>query len=91
MAKEALGRELLAMGIESWQHVYVTGNGGRCHRDVQILARDSGRDRAGARPRSPNIEVLFANETRVGHKNKITRRRARRRLTAPTDQRTAST
>jgi DDE superfamily endonuclease len=39
------------------------------------------------------IEVWFADETRVGQKNKITRRWARRgtRPAAPQDQRTAST
>ena len=39
------------------------------------------------------IEVWFADEARVGQKNKITRRWARRgtRPTAPQDQRTAST
>src|SRR6201999_1096620 len=40
-----------------------------------------------------NIEVWFADEARVGQKNKITRRWARRgsRPSAPSDQRTAST
>ena len=40
-----------------------------------------------------NIEVWFADEARVGQKNKITRRWARRgtRPSAPQDQRTAST
>jgi hypothetical protein len=39
------------------------------------------------------IEVWFADEARIGQKNKITRRWARRgtRHAAPTDQRTAST
>jgi hypothetical protein len=39
------------------------------------------------------IEVWFADEARIGQKNKITRRWARRgtRPAAPTDQRTAST
>jgi transposase len=39
-----------------------------------------------------NIEVWFADEARVGQKNKITRRWARRgsRPSAPSDQRTAS-
>jgi hypothetical protein len=38
------------------------------------------------------IEVWFADEARIGQKNKITRRWARRgtRPAAPTDQRTAS-
>jgi hypothetical protein len=40
-----------------------------------------------------DIEIWFADEARVGQKNKITRRWARRgsRPTAPKDQRTAST
>ena len=40
-----------------------------------------------------SIEVWFADEARVGQKNKITRRWARRgtRPSAPSDQRTAST
>jgi hypothetical protein len=40
-----------------------------------------------------NIEIWFADEARVGQKNKITRRWARRgtRPAAPKDQRTAST
>src|SRR5690348_11867882 len=39
------------------------------------------------------IEVWFADEARIGQKNKITRRWAKRgtRPTAPTDQRPAST
>jgi hypothetical protein len=40
-----------------------------------------------------NIEIWFADEARIGQKNKITRRWARRgtRPSAPTDRRTAST
>ena len=40
-----------------------------------------------------DVEVWFADEARVGQKNKITRRWARRgtRPSAPQDQRTAST
>src|SRR5215831_18179589 len=39
------------------------------------------------------IEIWFADEARIGQKNKITRRWAKRgtRPAAPTDQRTAST
>ena len=46
------------------------------------------RDEAGGKP----IEIWFADEARVGQKNKITRRWARRgtRPSAPKDQRTAS-
>jgi hypothetical protein len=50
------------------------------------IARDKGIDRG-------RIEVWFADEARIGQKNKITRRWARRgtRPSAPHDQRTAST
>jgi hypothetical protein len=50
------------------------------------VARDQGIDVA-------NIEVWFGDEARIGEKNKITRRWARRgtRPSAPQDQRTAST
>ena len=50
------------------------------------LARDKQIDPA-------TIEVWFADEARIGQKNKITRRWARRgsRPSAPHDQRTAST
>jgi hypothetical protein len=53
---------------------------------VDQLARDKAIDPAA-------IEVWFADEARVGQKNKITRRWARRgsRPSAPHDQRTAST
>lgn len=51
---------------------------------AEIAARD-----AAGKP----IEVWFADEARIGQKNKITRRWARRgtRPSAPSDQRTAST
>ena len=50
------------------------------------IARDKGVDR-------DRIEIWFADEARIGQKNKITRRWARRgtRPSAPHDQRTAST
>ena len=50
------------------------------------LARDKAIDPA-------TIEIWFADEARIGQKNKITRRWARRgsRPSAPHDQRTAST
>jgi hypothetical protein len=45
-------------------------------------------EKTGGKP----IEVWFADEARIGQKNKITRRRAKRgtRPSAPRDQRTAS-
>ena len=53
---------------------------------LDAIARDKGIDRG-------RIEVWFADEARIGRKNKITRRWARRgtRPSAPHDQRTAST
>lgn len=50
------------------------------------IAKDKGVDPA-------DIEIWFADEARIGQKNKITRRWARRgtRPSAPHDQRTAST
>jgi putative transposase len=53
---------------------------------VETIAQERGLDPS-------NIEVWFADEARVGQKNKITRRWARRgsRPSAPSDQRTAST
>jgi transposase len=53
---------------------------------VAEIAKDKGVDPA-------DIEIWFADEARIGQKNKITRRWARRgtRPSAPHDQRTAST
>jgi len=53
---------------------------------VETIAQERGLDPS-------NIEVWFADEARIGQKNKITRRWARRgsRPAAPSDQRTAST
>jgi hypothetical protein len=53
---------------------------------LEEVARDKGIDPA-------DMEVWFADEARIGQKNKITRRWARRgtRPAAPSDQRTAST
>src|SRR5215211_629981 len=53
---------------------------------LDAIARDKGIDR-------DRIEVWFGDEARIGQKNKITRRWARRgtRPSAPHDQRTAST
>ena len=53
---------------------------------LEEIAREKGVEPAA-------IEVWFADEARIGQKNKITRRWARRgtRPAAPHDQRTAST
>ena len=55
------------------------------------LRRAPGRNRA--RKDCDTIEIWFADEARIGQKNKITRRWAKRgtRPSAPRDQRTAST
>ena len=55
--------------------------------------RAFGRDRARRGCRRPRVEVCFADEARIGQKNKITRRWAKRgtRPSAPQDQRTVST
>ena len=63
-------------------------------RILKKLPRPSGRDRAREKKFDPGaIEIWFADEARIGQKNKITRRWARRgtRPSAPHDQRTAST
>jgi hypothetical protein len=59
---------------------------------LKKLPYDRGRGRARERRRGGRNRGLFADEARIGQKNKITRRWARRgtRPTAPTDQRTAS-
>ena len=53
---------------------------------METIAQERGLDPS-------NVEVWFADEARVGQKNKITRRWAKRgsRPSAPSDQRTAST
>ena len=53
---------------------------------MEAIARERSLDRS-------DIEVWFGDEARIGQKNKITRRWARRgtRPSAPSDQRTAST
>ena len=63
-------------------------------RILKKLSHAPGRDRAARKGRAdPSaIELWFADESRVGQKNKITRRWAKRgsRPSAPSDQRTAS-
>jgi hypothetical protein len=53
---------------------------------LETVAREKGID-------CDTIEIWFADEARIGQKNKITRRWAKRgtRPSAPRDQRTAST
>ena len=62
--------------------------------DFKKVSRAPGRNRARKRRRrASEIEIWFEDEARIGQKNKITRRWAKRgsRPSAPHDQRTAST
>ena len=96
VAKQTLSRELRAMGYRKLSarprhHEQAEG----AHRGFWkklFLARldEIGREK-GVEPAA--IEVWFADEARIGQKNKITRRwakRGTRSASAPTDQRTAS-
>jgi transposase len=95
IAKQTLSRELRAMGyrklsarprhyaqvegvVEDFKKVFATR--------LDTIARERALD-------SSKIEIWFADEARIGQKNKITRRWAKRgtRPSAPRDQRTAST
>ena len=73
------------------------GCGHEPDREAALAGRQSKRQRdrglAGAKIGPARIEVWFADEARIGQKNKITRRWARRgsRPSAPHDQHTAST
>ena len=62
-------------------------------RILKKLPHASGRVRAREGDDSDKIEIWFQDEARIGQKNKITRRWAKRgsRPSAPHDQRTAST
>ena len=93
VAKQTLSRQLRAMGFRKLsarpRH--------RAHkrtppRRLKKLPRPAGADREPA-GRGRQIEVWFQDEARIGQKNKITRRWARRgtRPRAPSDQRTSST
>ena len=64
------------------------GGGGCFSKDFPALLEAIATDQANGKP----VEIWFADEARVGQKNKITRRWARRgtRPSAPKDQRTAS-
>ena len=93
VSRQTLSRELRAMGYRKLR--LVPGITRRLLARPRILkksSRSAGRDRARERRRSQAIEVWFADEARVGQKNKITRRWAKRgtRPSAPKDQRTAS-
>ena len=94
VSKQTLGRELRAMGYRKLSarprhHAQAAGA-------VEAFKKTSPpcwrRSRASAASIG-DIEVWFGDEARIGQKNKITRRWARRgtRPAAPHDQRTAST
>jgi transposase len=92
IAKQTLSRELRAMGYRKLSarprhHAQADGA-------IEDFKKASPRvwKRSHARKAS-TIEIWFADEARIGQKNKITRRWAKRgtRPSAPRDQRTAST
>ena len=95
IAKQTLSRELRAMGYRK------LSARPRHHAQAEDVIEDFkkasprawSRSRASKACDSSTIEVWFADEARIGQKNKITRRWAKRgtRPSAPRDQRTAST
>uniref|UniRef100_UPI0039080885 IS630 family transposase n=1 Tax=Muricoccus harenae TaxID=2692566 RepID=UPI0039080885 len=94
IAKQTLSRELRALG---WRKLSARPrHHAQAEGAIDLLKRPSPpcwmRSRA-RRASSSAIEVWFADEARIGQKNKITRRWAKRgtRPSAPHDQRTAST
>ena len=94
VAKQTLSRELRAMGyrklsVRPRHHAQAEG----AIEDFKKIFRACGGDRTREGPRPGQIEIWFADEARIGQKNKITSRWARRgtRPSAPHDQRTAST
>jgi hypothetical protein len=77
---QTLSRELRAMGYRSSRLVRaITPRPRGRLRILKKLPRPSGRDRAREKKVDPGaIEIWFADEARIGQKNKITRRWARR-------------
>ena len=94
IAKQTLSRELRAMGyrkLSARPRHYAQAAGA-----IEDLKKASARLDAIAREKAvgiDTIEIWFADEARIGQKNKISRRWAKRgtRPSAPRDQRTAST
>src|SRR6266567_860373 len=94
IAKQTLSRELRAMGYRKLSarprhHAQAEGaieDFKNFPARLEAIARKKALDR-------DTIEIWFADEARIGQKNKITRRWAKRgtRPSAPRDQRTAST
>jgi len=95
IAKQTLSRELRAMGYRKLSaRPRHHGPGRGRHRGVQKKFPTILDEIASAKDVDPaDIEVWFGDEARIGQKNKITRRWAKRgtRPSAPHDQRTAST
>src|SRR6516225_1793962 len=93
IAKQTLSRELRAMGYRKLS--VRPRHHAQAESAIEDFKKASSRawKKSGAkRAPIPAIELWFADEARIGQKNKITRRRARRgsRPSAPIDQRTAS-
>src|SRR3984957_3572727 len=94
VAKQTLSRELRAMGYRKLSarprhHAQAAGAIEDFKKSLPERLAQIGREK-GVEPDA--IEIWFADEARVGQKNKITRRWAKRgtRPSAPKDQRTAS-
>ena len=93
VAKQTLSRELRAMGYRKLsarpRHHEQAEGAIEDFKSFPARLDEIGREK-GVEPAA--IEVWFADEARIGQKNKITRRWAKRgaRPSAPTDQRTAS-
>jgi len=93
VAKQTLSRELRAMGYRKLSaRPVITRKPPAPSRILKKSARAPGADRDEKGVEPDAIEIWFADEARVGQKNKITRRWAKRgtRPSAPKDQRTAS-
>ena len=94
IAKQTLSRELRAMGYRklSARPRHHAQAEGAIETFKKVSPRVWRRSRE-KKARLPTIEIWFADEARVGQKNKITRRWAKRgtRPSAQRDQRTAST
>ena len=95
VSKQTLSRELRAMGYRKLsarpRHHAQAAGAVEAFKKTGLRQWRQSRSERGLDP--SNIEVWFGDEARIGQKNKITRRWARRgsRPSAPSDQRTAST
>jgi hypothetical protein len=93
IVKQTLSRELRAMGYLSARPRHHAQAAGAIENFKKTSPRVWTQSRARRRSIAARIEIWFADEARIGQKNKITRRWAKRgtRPSAPRDQRTAST